>query len=106
VAEQGPQAPMVAVDPEVVVHAMFQAILNAANAANTANDARDLQSASDAALKFAQAIVLLDPQLDPQGVPLSHHTALEQMRGQQALEQVRAQAAAPSPAKRSTNGAS
>jgi hypothetical protein len=105
-SEQGPPAPMMATDPEAVVDAMLQAVLNAANKANTATDSRDIESAATAALKFAQAIVILDPTLDPQGVPLSHHTEIEKMRGQSALEQVREKSAAPSPAKRSGNGSS
>jgi len=99
-SEQGPVGPMVAVDPEAVVQAMLQAIQNAANHANTATDSRDLQAASDAALKFAQAIVLLDPSLDPQGVPLSHHVGVEKLKGEQALEQARMKSAAPTPSKR------
>lgn len=105
-AEQGPMAPMVATDPAAVSNELLQSLLNCANHANTATDSRDLQAAADAALKLAQALVLIDPTLDPQGVPLSHHTALEEMRGQNALEQVREKAAAPSPSKQSSNGAS
>jgi hypothetical protein len=97
---------MVQTDPAAVSNELLQALLNCANHANTATDARDLQAAADAALKLSQALVLIDPELDPQGVPLSHHTALEEMRGQQALEQARARSAAPSPAKRSSNGGS
>jgi hypothetical protein len=98
-SEPGPPGPMVATDPEAVTHALLQAVLNAANHANVATDARDMQSSADAALKFAQAIAILDPTIDPQGVPLSHHTALEEMRGQSALEQARLKASAPTPSK-------
>lgn len=77
-------------DPAAVTNALLIACRRAAEAGAAAQDNRDIQAASAAALAFAQAIVVLDPTLDQQGVPLDHHAAIAQMQ--------RA-AAAPTPAR-------
>jgi hypothetical protein len=62
-------------------------------------EAKDLAQAS---MALSQAVVILDPSLDQQGIPLSHQRDMEQVRqdGQEKLERARQAAAAPSPAKR------
>jgi hypothetical protein len=52
---------------------------------------QDMRDGSAAALAYAQAWAILNPQLDPAGLPLDHHVQMEQVRGQAqlALEQQR-----------------
>lgn len=65
----------------------------------SAQEAKDFAQASFA---LSQAVVVLDPTLDQQGIPLEHHAALEQQKqdGQERLEKARQAAAPPSPARR------
>ena len=58
-----------------------------------------MSEASEAALKFAQAIVVLDPTRLPGGVPVEHELGMEAVKqdGMQRLEKARKAAAAPSP---------
>jgi hypothetical protein len=88
-------------DPDAVTNALLWAVQRCAEKASTAADTREAAEALKAALAGAQAIIVLDPGLNQQGVPLDHELALEQTRqdGMLALEQARAAAAAPSPAK-------
>jgi hypothetical protein len=90
-------------DPEAVTNALLWAVQRCAEKASTAADTREAAEALKAALAGAQAIVVLDPTLSQSGVPLDHELALEQTRqdGMLALEQARAAAAAPTPAKQS-----
>jgi len=122
-APQGPPLPdgTVQIDPRLVTNALLNAVQQCAVGASTASgqDAKDFLSA---ALNGAQAIVILDPTLAQGGTPLQHDVMLEAQRGQtqeniariqgdtqvavahanglHALEQAKARAAAPTPAKR------
>lgn len=79
--------------------ALVQAIYVAARISAAATDTREMDEAAKAALGFAQAIVLLDPTLSTEGVPLAHQVALQQMQGDQALQQAKQRAAAPTPSR-------
>lgn len=103
-------------DPgEQMAHDASMALLNAlklnagyaASAGDSAGEAKDFAAAC---LSLAQAVVVLDPNLTATGEPLDHQLALEttraagqlaieQQRGANALEQAKAAAAAPTPAK-------
>jgi hypothetical protein len=77
-------------DPSLGVNAALRAFRVAAeNAAGEASGAEAKDWAA-AALSFAQAIVVLDPQLSQGGTPLAHDAMLEQIRGetQQAVAQI------------------
>jgi hypothetical protein len=82
--------PMTQVDPQDVTNELLRAVKIAAQNANAAQDMRETAEGARAALAFAQAMVILDPTLGQDGVPLDH---------QLALEDARAAAAAPSPAR-------
>lgn len=99
-----PQDPaMNVVDPDDVTNALLQAILQCAQKASSSQDTREAAEAMKAALAGAQAVVVLDPGLSVNGTPLEHELLMEQTRqdGMLALEQARAAAAKPSPAKTS-----
>jgi hypothetical protein len=53
---------------------------------------------AQAALALTQTIALLDPTRDQQGIPLDHHVALEQMKADAQLQQVKEKARAQAPA--------
>jgi hypothetical protein len=82
--------PMTQVDPQDVTNELLRAVKISASKANAAQDMRETAEGARAALAFAQALVILDPTLGQDGVPLDH---------QLALEDARASAAAPSPAR-------
>lgn len=100
--------------------ALLNALEQLATKAAGATDTREQHEAAKGALALAQAIVVLDPELDGQGSSLQHQIALEEVRGAQqvavertrgenALAQAREAARAPSPArsvqvKRDSNG--
>jgi hypothetical protein len=69
--------------------------------ASSGAEAKDFAAAS---MSLAQAVVILDPSLDQQGIPLQHQKELEQQRldGQERLEKARQAASKPSPKKRVT----
>lgn len=91
--------------------ALLQALrVNAGFAAMATDSAGEAKDFAAACLSLAQAIVVLDPNLTSQGEPLDHQIALEtaratgqlaieQQRGANALEQAKAAAAAPTPAR-------
>jgi hypothetical protein len=108
-----PQPP---VDPKGPLSAaLLQAQLEVAEtltrkAAGT-ESAAEAQAFADAALKLAQAVIILDPSLSQGGTPLVHDLVMqdkrnegavqvEAQRGQNALKQAQVAAAAPTPAKR------
>lgn len=82
--------PMVQQDPAEVTDALLRACKLAAQKASAAEDTREMGDAAKAALAFAQAIVILDPTLGSDGVPLDH---------QLALAEAQSRAAAPTPAR-------
>lgn len=108
-------------DPAMVTDAFLRAAQQAATKSLTAQG-QDCKDFATAALNFAQAVVVLDPQLSQGGTPLEHDMAMkgidhetqkavasiqgqaavavEQQRGENALRQARETAAAPSPAKK------
>lgn len=105
-----PAPPMAAEDPAQVTNALLHACRVAAEHSAMAEDTREMGEAAKAALAFAQAVVVLDPNLTQSGEPLDHQVALEQaraegqvqverVRGEHALEIAKANAAAPTPTK-------
>jgi hypothetical protein len=73
--------------------------------------AAEAQAFADAALKLAQAVIILDPSLSQGGTPLMHDLVMqdkrnegavqvEAQRGANAVAQAKVAAAAPTPAKR------
>jgi hypothetical protein len=105
-----------AVDPDAQkAHDAATALLdalkaNAGYASMAGGSAGEAKDFAAACLSLAQAIVVLDPNLAEGGIPLDHQlemertrganqVALEQTRGANALEQAKAQAAAPTPAR-------
>jgi hypothetical protein len=90
---------MVGVDPAAVTQELQRAIQHAAVTCSSATDAREMQEAGAAALAFTQALVILDPTLDPQGVPLDHQLTMQAADHKAQAEQAQARAAAPTPAR-------
>jgi ribosomal protein L16/L10AE len=110
-------------DPAMVTDAFLRAAQQAATKSLTAQG-QDCKDFATAALNFAQAVVVLDPQLSQGGTPLEHDLALkgmegetqarvaaiqgetavavEHVRGEHSLRQARETAAAPTPAKHIT----
>ena len=96
-AQDAPEAPpqanpaMVPPNPQEVLDSLLTAAKVAAQNSAGAQDTREMAEASKASLAFAQAWAILNPQLDPAGLPLDHHVQMEQVRGaaQLALEQQR-----------------
>lgn len=97
-----PPSPVMPVDFEEVANQLAIAIRMAGARAAMVDDPREFKELAEGALKFAQAIVVLNPELDASGIPLEHQTEMERLRldGQERLERARAQAAAPTPSKR------
>lgn len=112
---QQPQ-PQPPVDPKgPLSEALLQAQLEVAEtltrkAAGT-ESAAEAQAFADAALKLAQAVIILDPSLSQGGTPLVHDLVMqdkrnegavqvEAQRGANAVAQAKVAAAAPTPAKR------
>jgi hypothetical protein len=60
------------------------------------NGTMPMEGMAKAALEFAQAYVILNPTMGPQGVPLQHEVNMANL---QAAHAAKAAAAAPSPAK-------
>lgn len=111
-------------DPARVTNALLIAVRRAAEDAAAAQDPREVQELLSGALSAAQAIVVLDPSLSQGGTPIAHDLAMEQTRqagqaqvarvqgeaavavertrGEHAVRQARAAAAAPTPAKERT----
>jgi hypothetical protein len=93
----------IAPDTEPQVLAILDAILLITDKAkmSASTSMAEAKDAADAVLKFAQAIVVLDPTLNQQGIPLDHELALKQveMDGMERLEKAKQTAAAPQPAK-------
>lgn len=111
-------------DPTLGVNAMLRAVRVAAENAAAEKLSDVAKDWADTALKFAQAIVVLDPSLSQGGTPLDHDVALKQIegqtqatvadiqrqaavevehtRGEHALRQAREVAAAPTPVKKVT----
>lgn len=85
--------------PEEVAKSLLHAVGMAAQKAAGVDDSREAHELGQAALAFAQAAVLLDPSLGPQGVPLQHELAVEDKKGQTQVRIAKEKAAAPSPAK-------
>jgi hypothetical protein len=96
-----PVDPMVPEDPADGVNALLRAIRLMAEKASMDPSAAEAADYANAALRFSQAIVVLDPNLTSDGVPLAHELAMEQQRqdGQERLERARQAAAAPTPGK-------
>ena len=105
---------------EEVTLALLNACKVMADNCAGSQDMREAQESAKAALNLAQAIVVLDPELDGQGTPLAQQLmveqeraagaiALERTRGENALAQAREAARAPTPqrsvqVKRDSNG--
>ncbi len=83
---------LVTVDPAEVTQELLRACKWAGTRGSMAQDTRESAEAAKAALAFAQAIVILDPTLGSDGVPLDHQLDMEDRR---------AAAAKPQPVKRS-----
>ena len=77
--------PMVQPNPQEVLDALLNAVKIAAMMGAGAEDTREITEGSKAALAYAQAWAILNPQLDPAGLPLDHHIQLEAVRGQNAV---------------------
>lgn len=112
------------VDPALVTNHLLNAILQAATKAASTGSGAEAKDYLDAALKGAQAVVVLDPSMSQGGTPLEHDIVMkgiegqtaqeiahiqrqaavevEQQRGQNAIEQAREAAAAPTPSKTKT----
>jgi hypothetical protein len=86
---------------------LLRAIECATNDFCQANANFPMEGAAKAALEFAQAYVILNPSLGPQGVPLAHDIGMANLQHQHSMAQsdqaaahaAKAAAAAPSPAK-------
>lgn len=111
-------------DPAMGVQAMLRAIRQAAENASGQKSSEEAKDWADTALKFAQAIVILDPSVSQGGTPLAHDIALksidhetqkavaaingdtqvqvEQVRGENQIRQAREAAMAPTPSKTKT----
>lgn len=109
-ADPGPMSPMIRPNPQQVLDGLLNAVEQAARAGAAASDTRESSECAKAALAYAQAWAILNPQLDPAGLPLDHHIqlaqtqaqgqiALEQVRGANALAVAKEAARAPTPAK-------
>lgn len=111
----GPPPPtpdgMVPVDHDAVINDLMNAIQQCATAGAMQASAAEAKDFGQAALFYAQALVVLDPSVSQGGTPIAHDlaletqrganaVALEQVRGDNALKQAREVAAAPTPAKR------
>ena len=94
--------PSAAPDTATLVAGMLDTmtVLNGKAAMDTS--AAEAKDRTSALLNLAQAIVVLDPSLNQQGIPIEHEMALEALRqgGQERLEKARQAAAAPTPKKR------
>ena len=106
--EQG--MPIIRAEPQEVLNALLLAVQRSAEMGSGSDHMQDMSDCSKAALAYAQAWAILNPQLDPAGLPLDHHLQMEQARGQNAvaLEAIRGKTAldvakeaarAPTPAK-------
>lgn len=80
-----PEPPMLTQDPAEVADALLRACKVAAENAATAQDTREISEAGKAALAFAQAVVILDPNLTQSGEPIDHALEMESLRGQNAV---------------------
>jgi hypothetical protein len=91
------------VDTQLTPDQLERAIQVLTSKAIASSDPRESKEYAQAILAMAQAIVLLDPEVDTTGVPLEHHVDLERTRqdGALRLEQARQSAAAPTPSRRS-----
>lgn len=109
-------------DPAMGVQAMLRAVRQAAENAAGQKSSEEAKDWADTALKFAQAIVILDPSVSQGGTPLQHDIVMkgidhetqkavaeihgqtqvqvEQVRGENQLRQAREVAAAPTPSKK------
>jgi hypothetical protein len=78
------------------VSAMLNAMTRLANHASMADSMAEAKDAAAAVLAFSQAIVVLDPALNQQGIPLEHELTLqrEQHEAQRLLEDVKQRSAA------------
>jgi len=78
-------------NPREVLNALLLAVQRSAEMGSGSEHMQDMADCSKAALAYAQAWAILNPQLDPAGLPLDHHIQMEQVRGQAqlALEQQR-----------------
>lgn len=103
-------APQIEHTAEQVTLSLLNACKQMADHAAGAADTREGAEAARAALALAQAVVVLDPELDGQGVSIERQIALtaaqatgqahvEEVRGANALAQARERASAPTPAK-------
>jgi hypothetical protein len=69
-------------DPQLGVNALMRAIRVMAENAAGDSSAAEAKDHGQAALYFAQALVILDPSLSQGGTPLEHDMALAQIQGQ------------------------
>jgi hypothetical protein len=68
--------------PELGVNALLRAVRECAEAGAANPSGAETRDYAQAALFYAQALVVLDPSLSQGGTPLQHDLALEQVRGQ------------------------
>ena len=83
--QEGQPSPIIRANPEDVLNALLLAVQRTAESGAGAADTRESGESAKAALAFAQAWAILNPQLDPAGLPLDHHLQMEQERGQNAI---------------------
>lgn len=83
--DQGLPSGIIRANPEEVLNALLLAVQRSAESGAGAADTREAGETAKAALAFAQAWAILNPQLDPAGLPLDHHLQMEQQRGVNAL---------------------
>jgi hypothetical protein len=78
------------------VSAMLNAMTRLAKVAAMVESMQEAKDAAAAVLSFSQAIVVLDPALNQQGIPLEHELALkrEEIEGAKVLENIKADRAA------------
>lgn len=69
-------------DPAVGVNALLRAIRQCAEDGSGNQSGGEARDFAQAALFYAQALVILDPQLSQGGTPLAHDVALAQIQGQ------------------------
>jgi hypothetical protein len=83
--DQGLPGPIIQANPQEVLNALLLAVQRAAESGSGSDHMQDMNDGSKAALAYAQAFAILNPQLDPSGLPLDHHIQMEITKGQNSL---------------------
>lgn len=89
-------------DSAAQIVAMLDAMLLLTRKSTMETSAAEAKDLSAAVLSYAQAIVVLDPALNQEGIPLEHEIALKDMElsANERIEKAKATAAAPTPKKK------